>query len=422
MASSKKTGSSKSKSSKSEAAISNVKDAAIETPKVEGAVVQKDQPAVDPVQDGPQEPDASKALQESTPSQETVDVVERVSLESAATDTADQEQHTSENPHPSQQEPAQAAVVVPPVEKKGSTFVPLVMGGIIAGVIGFMASELDFFGRDDAGITTKLRSDLSVQQERIAALETAEPPALEIPEVDLSPVEARLEELANRLVILEERPAIVVPDGVDPEVAAAYALELEALKASAETQRSEIEALLNNAKSVEQATAEAAKAARAQAAITNIVSAIDAGQPFSEAITVLQSLDLGALDPALGAVAAEGVTTLSSLQSEFPDQARAALSAARAAGTGEGQQGLGGFLKRSLGARSVTPRAGDDPDAVLSRAEAAIKSGDLSATLTELDTLPEEAQAAIADWRAAANARVAARAAADALTQRLTAD
>ena len=51
-----------------------------------------------------------------------------------------------------------------------------------------------------------------------------------------------------------------------------------------------------------------------------------------------------------------------------------------------------------------------------------IKTGDLSATLAELDTLPEEAQAAIADWRAEADARVAARAAADALSQRLTAD
>jgi hypothetical protein len=110
------------------------------------------------------------------------------------------------------------------------------------------------------------------------------------------------------------------------------------------------------------------------------------------------------------------------LQSEFPDQARIALATARASNVEDGQQGLGGFLKRSLGVRSVAPREGDDPDAVLSRAEAEIRSGDLAATLNELDTLPEEAQAAIADWRAAADARLAARSAADALAQRLTAD
>jgi hypothetical protein len=113
---------------------------------------------------------------------------------------------------------------------------------------------------------------------------------------------------------------------------------------------------------------------------------------------------------------------LSTLQAEFPDLARSALNAARASGAGEGQQGIGGFLTRSLGVRSVAPREGSDPDAVLSRAEAALKSGDLDATLTELDTLPEEAQAVLADWRAAADARVSARAAADALAQRLTAD
>jgi hypothetical protein len=98
------------------------------------------------------------------------------------------------------------------------------------------------------------------------------------------------------------------------------------------------------------------------------------------------------------------------------------LSAARSAGTGEGQQGIGGFLTRSLGVRSVAPREGNDPDAVLSRAEAAVNAGDLSAALNELDTLPEEAQAVMADWRAAADARVSARTAADALAQRLTAD
>ncbi|KEJ90611.1 hypothetical protein DSW25_01475 [Sulfitobacter donghicola DSW-25 = KCTC 12864 = JCM 14565] len=293
----------------------------------------------------------------------------------------------------------------------------MVLGGVIAGGLGFMAAEMDIFGNGDADITTKLRSDLNAQQERLAALEE-----VEIPEIDFSPIEAQLSDVEKRIAALEERPAIVVPDGVDADAAAAYAAELETLKSSVETQRGEIEALLNNAKTVEQATADAAREANAQAAITKIVSAIDSGQPFAEELAALQELDLGEIDPALDAAASEGVATLSALQSEFPDQARAALAVARASNVGDGQQGLGGFLKRSLGARSIAPREGDDPDAVLSRAEAAIKNGDLVATLTELDTLPEEALAAIADWRGQADARVAARSAADALAQRLTAD
>ena len=314
-------------------------------------------------------------------------------------------------------EPSVVQSAPTPAPENKSIFLPLVLGGIVAGALGFMASEYELFGNADADITTKLRSDLSTQQERIAALETKE-----APNVDLSPVEAQLAEIQERIVALEERPVISAPEGADASAIAAYTAELEALKTSAETQRSEIAALLSNAKTVEEATAEAAKTASAQAAIAKIVSAIDAGQPYSEAVATLNALDLGETDPALGASAETGVATLSVLQSEFPGQARKALATARASGVEDGQQGLGGFLKRSLGARSVAPREGNDPDAVLSRAEAAIKTGDLAATLTELDNLPEEAQAAIADWRAAADARLAARNAADALAQRLTAD
>lgn len=312
------------------------------------------------------------------------------------------------------------AVLPTPDEEKRSIFLPLVLGGIIAGIAGFTASQMNLFGGGDADITTKLRSDLNTYQERLVVLETVEPPVIEMP--DLSLIQKQLAALEDRFAELEARPAIVVPEGVDAEAAAAYAAGLEALQSSVKEQRDEIEALLNNAKSVEQATSEAAKEASVQAAVAKIVSAIDAGQPFAASFADLEALDIGEIDPALGAVAAEGVVTLNTLQSEFPDQARAALAKARASGVGEGQQGIGGFLTRALGARSVAPREGGDPDAVLSRAEAAIKAGDLNATLTELDTLPEEAQAAIADWRAAADARVAARAAADALAQRLTAD
>jgi hypothetical protein len=55
--------------------------------------------------------------------------------------------------------------------------------------------------------------------------------------------------------------------------------------------------------------------------------------------------------------------------------------------------------------RSLTPRAGDSPDAILSRAEAAVGAGDLAGAIAELNTLPPAAQAAMADWIKAATAR-----------------
>ncbi len=55
--------------------------------------------------------------------------------------------------------------------------------------------------------------------------------------------------------------------------------------------------------------------------------------------------------------------------------------------------------------------AGDDPDAILSRAEAAVGSGDLTTALTEISALPAEGQARMAEWVALATRRQAALAA-----------
>jgi hypothetical protein len=56
---------------------------------------------------------------------------------------------------------------------------------------------------------------------------------------------------------------------------------------------------------------------------------------------------------------------------------------------------------------------------VLSRAEAAVRSGDLSTALSELSGLPDVAQEALADWQARAETRLAATSAADELVQQL---
>ena len=436
VATSKKSSASKRKTAKSKAAGSSIKDAVIIEDGAKEAVTAaadtKTPVAPKDEKASPEVKPAAKATPAATtakPADDKPVKPDTPAKPAAATKTEvtpkPDAPKAEKKPEPSVSKPAPVA---PAPEKSRSIFLPLVLGGVVAAGIGYFASEYDFFkpGGDEA--TARLRSDLEAQQERLAVLEAVKPPApVEIPEIDLSPLETQLGELDVRLKALEDRPAIVAPEGVDVDAvaasaAAAYAAELEGLRGSVESQRAEIQALLDNAKSVEEATADAAKTAGVQAAVAKIVSALDAGQPFPDALAELKALDAGEVDPALDAVAADGAATLSFLQAEFPAQARAALATARASGAGDEQQGLGSFLKRSLGARSVTPQEGDDPDAVLSRAEAAIKSGDLDATLTELDTLPEDAQAAIADWRAAADARVAARAAADALAQRLTAD
>ncbi|CAM5310654.1 hypothetical protein FALB51S_00807 [Frigidibacter albus] len=111
-----------------------------------------------------------------------------------------------------------------------------------------------------------------------------------------------------------------------------------------------------------------------------------------------------------------GVPTLGSLQDSFPEAARKALAASLpvTAGTGTWDR-VGAFLQAQTGARSLAPREGTDPDAVLSRAEAALTAGDLQGALAELEGLPAEGRAATAAWEAQAAARIAATGAADAL-------
>jgi hypothetical protein len=111
------------------------------------------------------------------------------------------------------------------------------------------------------------------------------------------------------------------------------------------------------------------------------------------------------------------VPSLQSLRSTYPDAARAALDAALRANPGDSwTERLSVFLRGQTGARSLTPREGTDPDAVLSRAEAALAAGTLDTALTELDTLPQAGKDAMSTWLTQATQRQQAIAAVTALS------
>jgi hypothetical protein len=69
--------------------------------------------------------------------------------------------------------------------------------------------------------------------------------------------------------------------------------------------------------------------------------------------------------------------------------------------------------------RSLLPREGDDPDAVLSRVEAAVGDGRLSDALAEIELLPDVAKDKLSDWAAQVTRRKEAVAAAEALADTL---
>ncbi len=307
---------------------------------------------------------------------------------------------------------------------KNETFLPLIFGGAVACALGFFAGQIDAIEQrlglgEDSELAMRVDSQaeaLDTQAEHIAALTTRLEAAeeIEIPEVDLSAVTSAIEgqtvtieALAARLSELEKRP---MTEGLSEEAVAAYEAELQRLQASVETQRSEIEALLDEARMSEDAAEEQARIALARAAMSQIITAVESGAPFSDALADLQANGEADVPAILAETAEAGVPTLANLRETFPENARAALAAVRAGSSGGS---VTGFLQKQLGVRSVAPREGNDPDAVLSRAEAAVRDARLGDALAELSELPEPARAAMADWIALAETRHAALVAAD---------
>lgn len=222
---------------------------------------------------------------------------------------------------------------------------------------------------------------------------------------EIAALAARIDGLAK---VLESTPAPVAGDVSASSFAdltnavAALKAELAAIKATpgsaaAGDIRAEVDramaAWADEQSAKLQADSEAAKAKGATIeAVQRIRAASLSGAPYADSLPALSGVSV---DPLITGQADTGLMTRAQLAEAFPDPARRALDASLRASDGGG---FWGFLRIQTGARSLEPREGDDPDAVLSRAEAAVIAGDISGALSELDGLPAEGQAQMADW------------------------
>ena len=334
---------------------------------------------------------------------------------------------------------AQPEIKVPPapLTPRRAGFGGAVLGGAIAALAGFGVAQLVPNGWPLA-VTTDLSAQLVAQSNRIdalqgqvAALPMLPPPdpamlsrlsALEVrPAFDPAPFEDRLLALESRLSSIEKLPA----DGTGATAAAVAALqtEVQALRQAADAQASVSAANQTEAQqNAAQATAasdEVLSAARRLTAVGALQTAFDTGAAYAPELAQLDS-KTDPIPALLIQFADQGLPTLADLKTAFPPAARAALDAALRADMGESwSERAASFFRSQTGARSLTPREGSDPDAVLSRAEAALNSGDLATALIELQALPSEAQPVLAEWRAMAETRVAAGSAIAALSATL---
>ncbi len=308
----------------------------------------------------------------------------------------------------------------PATEQRG-TFVPLVMGGLVAGLIGYGAAWLQSSDTpaatpaDIADLQAQIASipaptDVSDLTSAIAAIETS---AAE----QSARIDAALTALDQRIETVEKQPS---GDGTLQEAAiAAYERDLQALRDQITAQQADLEAVAAQAADQLEATratalkvqeniVETARNETALASLANLQVALENGAPLGGLLADLEEA-MGTAPPAALIAVSEGVPTLDSLESEFPDVARAVLATARSEGvSGEETSGFGAFLRNQLDIRSVAPKEGTSTDAILSRAEDALKRGRLNDALAEIAALPEVARAGMSDWLANAEARAAA--------------
>lgn len=419
------------------------KPKAPKTPPIEDAVVIEDAEVVDVTPEagaGKMPDDAPDTGEQTAPETAAEGVEDTISDEASAT--------------PDDADMADAVPVVPlepesPGRKSG--FIPMVIGGIIAGGIGYgAATYLPAVLNADEGVDpiapiAELQNNqaaqidlLNAQVEQLLARPAAPDLSSDVEGIagDVSRIDGVLEgvsetttALAARIDEIEKRP---LTEGASPQAVEAYERELNALREAINVQRAQIEKVAADAAAqIEAAKAEAASLEAsaeevsqngiARAAVGRVLAALESGGTYGAALGELQSVSDAEIPAVLVDNAERGIATLARLNAAYPDAARAALAASRQSdGPGEGENAVSAFFKSQLGVRSTTPQAGNSADAILSRVEGAVTDGRLTDAIAEISALSDAAQAPLSDWVNTAQTRIDALAAADALSTSLS--
>ncbi|MGI3164142.1 hypothetical protein [Pseudooceanicola sp. 200-1SW] len=331
-----------------------------------------------------------------------------------------------ETPEEIRTEAAPTGAETAPARRGG--FGAALLGGVVAAGIGFGAAMIAFPPVDTTALEQAQRDQAAAIEDMQAQLDAGpDLSALSDVTTGLSDMEtsfaalqssldsarADLDALTARVDALEKQP---LSESVSDAAIAAYEDELARLQQAMEDQRAEIEGMVNDSQQMRADAAATARDTQIRAALVRLNGALDQGEPFEAPLKTLAELGLEVPAP-LEASAPAGVPTMARLRDDFPEAARDALAATRDGSLGGS---FNDFLKNQLGARSLTPQEGSDPDAILSRAEAALKDGDLQTVLVELDGLPEPALLAMGNWMDLARTRAEAEAAAETLSDATT--
>jgi hypothetical protein len=294
--------------------------------------------------------------------------------------------------------------------------------------------------------TNQAASEWTVVSAKVAALErqVRELAARTQPVPD----QKRAEEMDARLTKLEAAAAAPRASASDPAIAeklaeldrraeqalaaaqeakgSAEAAATQAQKADTQTaanpaERSELEALAARFTALErQVKADEQRLGKVAAGADRTVRlallamelriAVERGAPFTAELQAAKQLaeNPSALGP-LDAAAATGVATPAALAQNLSKLAPAMLEAASAPRRDGGvMERLQASAERLVRIRRVEEASGDEPSAVIARAELKATRGDIAGALADVERLPEPVRAPAAGWIDAAKARLAA--------------
>ncbi len=279
-----------------------------------------------------------------------------------------------------------------------------------------------------------LRAQVQQLADRIGRLEQR--PASAAPAGDSAGLDAAVSQLTQRLDSLEKRPAAT--GGADAAGTAALADRLGGLEQrltalgggakAAQDLGKEIEALKQQIASVGQNVETRRDSGMAAQALVlaagQLRATLAAGQPFQQDLQSVRALgigDAGVTQPldAVAPFAAKGIPT----QAQITDRFRPLASdIVRAAERGDGANWIDSVTGKLSTLVTVRRQGGgvvgSSADAIVARAEAALGENNLGKAVEELSALQGAGAGAAAAWLADAKARLAADQAARALTQR----
>jgi len=180
--------------------------------------------------------------------------------------------------------------------------------------------------------------------------------------------------------------------------------------AALEGLRSELDALSTRLAAVEATMGDATArevAARALS-VSALKSAVDSGRPYETELAAVKAGLPGGLDlSALEANAKTGVEPVPVLIAQFPPVARSVYQTfSEPDRSGDVLDSLMTSAQSLFTVRRSGSGEGDGPAAALQRMENAVRKGDLKSALAAYKDLPEQGQAAAADWATRAEARV----------------